>query len=45
MGPENKVEFTGETLYIGDCTMKYKVNRLVVRIKKHLHITSPNGRY
>lgn len=99
MGPENKVEFTGDTLYIGDCAIevkslemtdfesmvdatddfhsvaqivkdpmeltgtidiqfiglvqllgfwpavKYKIDRLVVRIKKHLHITSPNGRY
>ena len=85
MGPENKVEFTGGALYIGDCTIdstdytdsiikiinepmeftgtidikfrglvkllgfwpavKYKIDRLVVRIKKHLHIVSPSGRY
>ena len=24
MGPENKIEFTGETLYIGDCTIDVK---------------------
>ena len=23
MGPENKIEFTGETLYIGDCANAY----------------------
>ena len=99
MGPENKVEFTGGTLYFGDhavdvkslemvdfesvidstddChsivkiikepmeltgtidikfkglvkllgfwpTVKYKADRLVFRIKKHLHIISPSGRY
>ena len=99
MGPENKVEFTGETLYVGDCTIeikslemtdfesmvdatddfhsvakivnepveitgtceikfrglvkllgfwpavKYKIDRLVVQIKKYLHIISPSGRY
>ena len=99
MGPENKIEFTGGSLYIGDhavdaksfevsdfesvidardytdsiikiiaepmeitCTcevkfrglvkllgfwpaVKYKANRLVIRIKKHLHIMSPSGRY
>ena len=99
MGPENKLELTGGTLYIGDCTIeikslemtdfefmvdatddfhsvaqivkdpmeltgtidiqfrglvqllrfwpavKYKIDRLVVRIKKHLHIISPSGRY
>ena len=99
MGPENKIEFTGGSLYIGDhavdvksfevsdfesvidardytdsiikiitepmeitCTcevkfrglvkllgfwpaVKYKADRLVFRIKKHLHIISPSGRY
>ena len=99
MGPENKIEFTGGSLYFGDhavdvksfevsdfesvidatdytdsivkiinepmeltCTcevkfrglvkllgfwpaVKYKANRLVIRIKKHLHIMSPSGRY
>ena len=99
MGPEDKVEFTGGTLYFGDhavdakslemadfesvidatdytdsiikiikepmeftCTcevkfrglvkllgfwpaVKYKADRFVIRIKKHLHIMSPSGRY
>ena len=99
MGPENKIDFTGGSLYFGDhavdvksfevsdfesvidatdytdsiitiitepmeftCTcevkfrglvkllgfwpaVKYKANRLVIRIKKHLHIMSPSGRY
>ena len=99
MGPENKVEFIGGTLYIGDCAIevkslemtdfesmvdatddfhsvakivkepmeftgtigikfrglvqllgfwpavKYKADGLVFRIKKHLHIISPSGRY
>ena len=99
MGPENKIEFTGGSLYFGDhavdvksfevsdfesvidatdytdsiikiitepmeitCTcevkfrglvkllgfwpaVKYKADRLVFRIKKHLHIMSPSGRY
>ena len=99
MGPENKIEFTGGSLYFGDhavdaksfevsdfesvidardytdsiikiitepmeitCTcevkfrglvkllgfwpaVKYKADRLVFRIKKHLHIISPSGRY
>ena len=99
MGPENKVEFTGGTLYIGDCTIeikslemtdfesmidatdytdsiikiinepmeltgtidikfrglvkllgfwpavKYKTDRLVIRIKKYLHTMSPSWRY
>ena len=99
MGPENKIEFTGGTLYFGDhavdvksvemadfesvvdatddfhsitkiikepmeltCTcevkfrglvkllgfwpaVKYKADRLVIRIKKYLHIMSPSGRY
>ena len=99
MGPENKVEFTGGSLYFGDhavdvrsfevsdfesvidatdytdsiikiinepmeltCTcevkfrglvkllgfwpaVKYKADRLVIRIKKYLHIVSPSGRY
>ena len=99
MGPENKIEFTGGSLCIGDhaidvksvemevfesvidatdytdsiikiinepmeltCTcevkfrglvklfgfwpaVKYKADRLVFRIKKHLHIISPSGRY
>ena len=99
MGPENKIEFTGGTLYIGDCAIdvkslemtdfesmvdatdytdsiikiinepmeltgtidikfrglmkllgfwpavKYKADRLVIRIKKYLHIMSPSGRY
>ena len=99
MGPENKIEFTGGTLYFGDhavdvksvemadfesvidatdytdgiikiinepmeltCTcevkfrglvkllgfwpaVKYKTDRLAIRIKKYLHIVSPSGRY
>ena len=99
MGPENKIEFTGGSLYFGDhavdvksfevsdfesvidstdytdsiikiinepmeltgtCeikfrglvkllgfwpAVKYKIDRLVDRIKKHLHIISPSGRY
>lgn len=99
MGPENKIEFTGGSLYFGDhavdvmsfevsdfesiidatdytdsiikivnepmeitCTcevkfrglvkllgfwpaVKYKADRLVSRIKKHLDIISPSGRY
>ena len=99
MGPENKIEFTGGSLYFGDhaidvksvemedfesvidatdytdsiikiinepmeltCTcevkfrglvkllgfwpaVKYKADRLVFQIKKHLHIISPSGRY
>ena len=99
MGPENKIEFTGGSLYFGnhavdvksfevsdfesviDSTdytdgiikivkepmeltgtidikfsglvkllgfwpaVKYKADRLVIRIKKHLHIMSPSGRY
>ena len=99
MGPENKIEFTGGSLYFGDHAVdvksfevsdfesvndatdytdsiikiikepmeftgtidikfrgivkllgfwpavKYKANRLVFRIKKHLHIISPSGRY
>ena len=99
MGPENKVEFTGGTLYIGDCAIevkslemtdfetmvdatdnfhsvakivkepmeftctcevkfrglvkllgfwpavKYKADRLIIQIKKYLHIVSPSGRY
>ena len=94
MGPENKVEFTGGTLYFGDHAVemtdfesvidatddfhsvakivkepmeltgtidikfrglvkllgfwpavKYKIDRLIVRIKKYLHIISPSGRY
>ena len=99
MGPENKVEFTGGTLYFGDHAVdvkslemvdfesvidtiddfysvakivkepmeltgtidikfrglvkllgfwpavKYKADRLVIRIKKYLHIVSPSGRY
>ena len=99
MGPENKIEFTGGTLYFGDHAIdvksvemedfesvidatdytdsiikirtepmeltgtidikfrglvkllgfwpavKYKADRLVFRIKKHLHIISPSGRY
>ena len=98
MGPENKIEFTGGTLYIGDCAIevkslemtdfesvvdatdytdsiikiinepmeltgtidikfrglvkllgfwpavKYKADRLVIRIKKYLHIMSPSER-
>ena len=98
MGPENKIEFTGGSLYFGDhavdvksvemkdfesvidatdytdsiikiinepmeitCTcevkfrglvkllgfwpaVKYKTDRLVIRIKKYLHIMSPSGR-
>ena len=99
MGPENKIEFTGGTLYFGvhaidvksvemedfesviDATdytdsiikiinepmeltgtinikfsglvkllgfwpaVKYKADRIVIRIKKYLHIMSPSGRY
>ena len=99
MGPENKVEFTGGTLYIGDCAIevkslemtdfesvidstddchsitkiikepmeltgtidikfrglvkllgfwpavKYKTDRLVIRIKRHFNVQSPSGRY
>ena len=99
MGPENKIEFTGGSLYFGDhavdvksfevsdfesvidardytdsiikiitepmeitCTcevkfrglvkllgfwpaVKYKADRLVFQIKKHLHIMSSSGRY
>lgn len=99
MGPENKIEFTGGSLYFGDhavdvkpvemdefesvidatdytdsiikiikepmeftCTcevkfrglvkllgfwpaVKYKADRLVIRIKKYLHIVSPSGRH
>ena len=99
MGPENKIEFTGGTLYFGDHAVdvksvemadfesvvdatdytdsiikivnepmeftgtidikfrglvqllgfwpavKWKVDRLVNRIKKYLHIMSPSGRY
>ena len=99
MGPENKIEFTGGSLYFGDHAvdvksfevsdfesvidatdytdsiikiitepmeltgtidikfrglvkllgflpaMKYKVDRLVIRIKKYLHNTTPSGRY
>ena len=99
MGPENKIEFTGGTLYFGDHAVdvksfeisdfesvidatdytdsiikiikepmeftgtidikfrglvkllgfwpavKWKVDRLVIRIKRHLHIVSPSGRY
>ena len=99
MGPENKVEFTGGTLYFGDhavdvksvemtdfesvidstddChsitkiikesmeftgtieikfrglvkllgfwpAVKYKVDRLTIRIRKFLHIVLPSGRY
>ena len=99
MGPENKIEFTGGSLYFGDhavdvksfevsdfesvidatdytdsiikiikepmeltCTcevkfrglvkllgfwpaVKYKADRIVFRIKKHLRIISPSGRY
>ncbi len=99
MGPENKIEFTGGTLYFGDHSVdvksfemmdfesvvdatdytdsiikiitepmeftgtidikfrglvqllgfwpavKYKADRLVIRIKKYLHIMSPSGRY
>lgn len=99
MGPENKNEFTGGTLYFGDHAVdvkslemdefesvidstdytdsiikiinepmeltgtidikfrglvkllgfwpavKYKADRLVIRIKKYLHIISPSGRY
>ena len=99
MGPENKIEFTGGTLYFGDHAVdvkslemvdfesvidatddfysvakiikepmeltgtidikfsglvkllgfwpavKYKADRLVIRIKKYLHIMSPSGRY
>ena len=99
MDPENKIKFTGGTLYFGDhavdvksfemmdfesvidatdytdgiikiinepmeltCTcevkfrglvkllgfwpaVKYKTDRLAIRIKKYLHIVSPSGRY
>ena len=99
MGPENKIEFTGGTLYFGDHAIdvksvemedfesvidatdytdsiikiinepmeltgtidikfrglvkllgfwpavKYKADRLTIRIKKFLHIVSPSGRY
>ena len=99
MGPENKIEFTGGSLYFGDHAVdvksfevsdfesvidardytdsivkiitepmeftgtidikfrglvkllgfwpavKYKADRLVFRIKKHLHIISPRGGY
>ena len=99
MGPENKIEFTGGSLYFGDHAVdvksfemmdfesvidatdytdsiikiinepmeltgtidikfrglvkllefwpavKYKTDNLVFRIKKHLHIISPSGRY
>ena len=99
MGPENKNEFTGGSLYFGDHAVdvksvemadfesvidatdytdsiikiinepmeltgtidikfrglvkllgfwpavKYKADRLVIRIKKYLHIMSPSGRY
>ena len=99
MGPENKIEFTGGSLYFGDHAVdvksfevsdfesvidardytdsivkiitepmeftgtidikfrglvkllgfwpavKYKTDRLVIRIKKYLHIVSPSGRY
>ena len=99
MGPENKIEFTGGSLYFGDHAVdvksfevsdfesvidardytdsiikiitepmeltgtidikfrglvkllgfwpavKYKADRLVIRIKKYLHIMSPSGRY
>ena len=99
MGPENKIEFTGGSLYLGDHAVdvksfevsdfesmvdatndfhsiakivnepmeltgtidikfrglvkllgfwpavKYKADRLVIRIKKYLHIVSPSGRY
>ena len=99
MGPENKIEFTGGSLYFGDhavdvksfevsdfesvidatdytdsiikiinepmeftstCevkfrglvkllgfwpAVKYKADRLVIRIKKYLHIMLPSGRY
>ena len=99
MGPENKIEFTGGTLYCGDHAVdvksderedfesvidatddfysvakivkepmeltgtidikfrslvkllgfwpavKYKADRLTIRIKKFLHIVSPSGRY
>ena len=99
MGPENKIELTGGSLYFGDHVVdaksfevsdfesvidatdytdsiikiikepmeftgtidikfsglvkllgfwpavKYKADRLVFRIKKHLHIISPSGRY
>ena len=99
MGPENKVEFTGGTLYFGDHAVdvmsfemdefesvidstdytdsiikiinepteftgtidikfrglvkllgfwpavKYKIDRLTIRIRKYLHIISPSGRY
>ena len=99
MGPENKVEFIGGTLYIGDCAIevkslemtdfesmvdatndfhsvakiinkpmeftgtidikfrglvkllgfwpavKYKADRLVIRIKRHFNVQSPSGRY
>ena len=99
MGPENKIEFTGGTLYFGDhavdvksldmvdfesvidstddChsivkiikepmeftgtidikfsglvkllgfwpAVKWKIGRLIIWIKKYLHIVSPSGRY
>lgn len=99
MGPENKIEFTGGTLYIGDCAIdvkpvemtdfesvidatnytdsiikiitepmeltgtidikfrglvkllgfwpavKYKADRLVIRIKRYFNVQSPSGRY
>ena len=99
MGPENKIEFTGGTLYIGDCAIevkslemtdfesmvdatdytdsiikivnepmeltgtidikfrglvkllgfwpavKYKTDRLVIRIKRYFNVQSPSGRY
>ena len=99
MGPENKIEFTGGTLYFDDhavdvtsvemadfesvvdatdytdsiikiinepmeltCTckvkfrglvkllgfwpaVKYKTDRLVIRIKRHFNVQSPSGRY
>ena len=99
MGPENKIEFTGGTLYFGDHAVdvkslemvdfesvidatdytdsiakiltepmdftgtidikfrglvkllgfwpavKYKTDRLVIRIKRHFNVQSPSGRY
>ena len=99
MGPENKVEFTGGTLYFGNCAVdvkslemvgfesvidatdytnsiiriinepmeltgtidikfrglvkllgfwpavKYKADRLVIRIKRHFNVQSSSGRY
>ena len=99
MGPENKIEFTGGTLYFGDHAVdvksfemtdfesvidatdytdsiikiitepmeltgtidvkfrglvkllgfwpavKYKVNRLAIRIKRYFNVQSPSGRY